>query len=222
MLKKRGKYLASKTSLAACTAEACPKVVRDDCLKALADLDKAIPTIRFAAMEGQTEIFDVRVLMDNEPLFEKLEGKTIGVDPGEHLFTFFAKGHPTQTRKITLKEGEKDHVEQIQFGTAPIPTTAAHLIVMSEPGAGIFIDGGAANLGRYDGVLTLGGHDVVVSKQGKIPVLFNVDMKAGETRMNVKLADEQKSMMPWIIGGAVIAAGLLIGGGIALGLALDK
>jgi hypothetical protein len=216
VLRKRGKLLAAKTSLAACSADACPKVVRDDCAKSLADLEKAIPTIRFQAMEGENEIFDVRVLMDNEPLAEKLEGKTFSLDPGEHLFTFFAKGHPTQTRKVTLKEGEKDHVEQIQLGAAPLSPTAAHLIVMAEPGAGILVDGKGPTLGRFEGILGAGGHEVRVSKEGKIPVLFNVDMKAGETQMNVSLENEKKSNLPWIIGGAIVLGALLIGGGIAI------
>ncbi|MFO0740415.1 MAG: hypothetical protein U0270_31250 [Labilithrix sp.] len=217
VLKKRGRFMAAQKSLAACSAESCPQMIRDDCTKGIQDLEKAIPTIRFQAMEGTTEIFDVRVLMDNEPLVEKLEGgKAIPVDPGEHLFSIFAKGHPTQTRKVVLKEGEKDHVERIDFGTAPISPTSAHLIVMTEPGAGIVVDGKGPLLGRYEGVLTPGGHEVRVAKDGKIPVLFNVDMKSGETQMNVTLQNDKPNYFPWIIGGAIVVAGLLIGGGIAI------
>lgn len=218
VLRKRGKLLASKTSLAACSNEACPKVVRDDCAKNLQELEAAIPTIRFQAMEGATELDDVRVLMDGAPLFEKLGGEAVAVDPGEHVFTVLAKDRPAQTRKIVLEEGGKDRVEVIRFGAAPVsPTAVARLVVMTEPGAGIVVDGKGPTLGRFDGVLAPGGHEVRVTKAGKIPVFYDVDLRGpGETQMNVTLQNDKPDYFPWIVGGAIVVAGLLIGGGIAI------
>lgn len=215
VLRKRGKLIAAKKSLVACISEACPKVVREDCLRTLNELDRAIPTIQFKAMEGSIETFEVRVLVDNEPLLEKL-GQVISVDPGEHIFTFLANSHPAQTRKITLKENEREHLEVIQLGPNPLVNPSSHLVVMSEPGAGIIVDG-ARTLGRFEGVMTPGVHVINVAKEGKAPVFFNVDMNGGETKLDVKLHDEKKgSYVPWVIGGAIVLAGILIGGGIAI------
>lgn len=217
VLRKRGRLVAARTSLGTCTSDACPQMIREDCLKALHDLTAATPAVRFQAMEGTSEVMDVRVLMDNEPLLEKLDGKAVDVDPGDHVFTFFAKGHPTQTQKVSLKEGEKDRVVVIQLGTAPISPSAAHLVVMTEPGAGIVVDGASPMLGRFDGVLTAGRHDVRVTKDGRVPVFLDVDMRgAGETQVKVALQNDKPTLLPWIIGGAIVAAGLLVGGGIVI------
>jgi len=58
-------------------------------------------------MEGANEIFDVRVLMDNEPLAEKLEGKTIAVDPGDQPLHVLREG-PSDADAQSHAEGRRE------------------------------------------------------------------------------------------------------------------
>lgn len=210
-LRKRGKLIAARTSLETCLASGCPSLIRDDCAKALKDVREAVPTVTFKAQEGEAVVYDVQTTMDDALLAERLDGNPIEIDPGEHTFTFTAANHPSQTKKITIKEGEK-HTEIVQLGPPPVVApTESHLVVTSEPGAGIAIDGKPPAFGRFEGQLGIGIHQVQVTKEGRVPVFVNVDTRS-DTKLEVMLQPPEKSLLPWILGGAIAVAGLLVGG----------
>jgi hypothetical protein len=214
-LRKSGHLLAARTSLAACTVGSCPSVVRDDCNTHLKEVNDALPSVLITAVDGATPLTDVKVVIDNETtLAERLDGKPLEVDPGEHTFAFFVKGKATQTKKLTLKEGEKNHAEALQFGTPPPVIVDGHLVITSAPGASIAVDSLPVVVGRFDGPLAPGAHQVRVSMQGKIPVTRTVDLKNGESQsITVALENQKPNLLPWIIGGAaVVVAGLVVGG----------
>ncbi|MBX3229070.1 MAG: PEGA domain-containing protein [Labilithrix sp.] len=215
-LKKRGSLRAARASFLKCTNAACPRLVRDDCNLRVTELEAAIPTITFTARDGAQDTTAVSVSMDGESLAKEVDGKPISVDPGEHTFTFVLAGSPPQTEKLVLREGEKNRQVLIQFGEAPKAEGATgRLVVVSGSGAAITIDGKPTAIGRFDGAVSAGSHEVKVSESGKITSTRTVEVKSGATEtLDVTLEPEKRSIVPWVVGGAavVVVAALVVGG----------
>jgi hypothetical protein len=96
-------------------------MVRDDCARRLDELDKAQPTIVFEVKDASgRDVTDVKVTMDGKALTERLNGRPVPVDVGEHFFTFEVDVQPpvTLTRTLVLAEGEKGRRERIVLGRA--------------------------------------------------------------------------------------------------------
>src|SRR5437868_1388042 len=123
-LRRDGKFGAARAELASCVDVSCPALVRDDCSQRLDELNRAQPTIVFDAKDDQGhDLTEVTVEIDGRPVAQRLDGIAVGVDPGEHTFTFEAKGLPKATRKFVLHEGEKTRREPILLGVATPPIT---------------------------------------------------------------------------------------------------
>jgi hypothetical protein len=121
------KLLAARASLAVCTAANCPSAVREDCGQRLREVDRALPTVVFAAKDSVGhDLTDVRVTMDGTPLLQKLDGSAIPVDPGVHQFVFEASGFQVNSTKVTavIREGVKERPVQTVF-ELPLPPEPA-------------------------------------------------------------------------------------------------
>ncbi len=107
-LRLAGKLLQARRRLAVCGAASCPTVVRDDCLERIADLEVAQPTVVFTATNGEgRSLIAVRVTVDGVVVADRLDGRPLAVDPGDHVFGFDALGRITAEMRLTLREGEK-------------------------------------------------------------------------------------------------------------------
>jgi hypothetical protein len=209
-----GSLRGARASYLTCASVSCPKLVRDDCNKNMAEIEAATPTLTFTAKNGVEDISAVTIAMDGEVVAQQADGKPISVDPGEHTFTFTHPGAPEQTQKLVLREGEKNRAVLIQFGDAPKADKGGRLIVTSSAGAAITVDGKTTTVGRFDGALSPGSHEVRVSENGKVPTTRIVEVKSDATEtVNVELEPEKKSILPWVVGGAaIVTAGLVVGG----------
>ena len=121
------KLLAARASLAVCTATNCPSAVREDCGQRLREVDRALPTVVFAAKDtAGRDLTDVRVTMDGTSLLQKLDGSAIPVDPGVHHFVFEATGYRIATMNVTavIREGVKERPVQTVFELLPPPQPA--------------------------------------------------------------------------------------------------
>jgi len=125
-LRRDGKFGAARAQLAMCVDASCPTLVRDDCSQLLDELNRAQPTIVFAARDNQGhDVSEVTVEVDGRPLVQRLDGIAIAVDPGEHTFTFEVQGRPPKvTRRFVLHEGEKARREQILLGGTALPVAS--------------------------------------------------------------------------------------------------
>ena len=217
VLRRRGALRAARVSLLACSAPECPKIVRDDCIVRLEEVDIATPTVLFTAVENGVPVTDVAVGFDRKPFADHLYAEALPVDPGEHVFTFEKKGYPIQTRTLTINEKEKGRREALVFGTKTVPVSLGHLVVRAEAGAAIIIDGLTPVNDLFDSMVTPGKHELRVTRTGKRPYSKSVDVKAAETQtVNVALEEEPRSLTPWLIGGAVIVVAALVVGGILI------
>lgn len=104
-------YRAARKLFVACTSEACPTVIRDDCAKELDELQRNVPTVVLRAVGAAgTEIVHVRVLVDGTPLVSALTGTPVDVDPGQHVFRFEAEGYAPSQQTLFVRAGEKNRM----------------------------------------------------------------------------------------------------------------
>ena len=121
-LRQAGKFTEARDQLKICAQATCPRMVRDDCTQWLDEVDRAQPTIVFNVKDAAgNDLGAVSVKVDGRPLVDRLDGTAVGVDAGEHAFTFEAAGQAV-TRTFMLKEGERGRAERIVIGGAPNAT----------------------------------------------------------------------------------------------------
>lgn len=106
--RKKGELRASHAHLLVCTEAACPAVLRDECLRWLDEVERALPTVVFAVRDpaGQ-DLADVRVLVDGALLADKVDGRAFELDPGSHTLRFESEGSVTVEQTVVIREGDK-------------------------------------------------------------------------------------------------------------------
>ena len=106
--------------LIVCAQESCPAVLRADCAGVLAEVRSALPTIVFAADDGNGhELTDVQVYAGAELIASRLDGRAIAVDPGAVELRFEYPGHPPLVTTRMIREGEKSRVIRVSLGGGP-------------------------------------------------------------------------------------------------------
>jgi hypothetical protein len=119
-LKRAGALRAARTKFVACARDACPAVIQTECTQWLADVEEAQPTIVAVVRDGVgSEVRDVRILVDGEPIAEKLTGLAIAVDPGEHSVRFVAQDGRDAALRLFLREGEKRRLITVDLAPPP-------------------------------------------------------------------------------------------------------
>ena len=128
-LSRNGGHLsAARASFLQCANEACPALVRKDCLEWVEQVSAAQPTVIIAATDPQgRDTGDVRFFVDNEKIAERLTGVPFVLDPGEHTFRFEMAGADTVERRVLLREGDRDRKVIVQFTGKPSSTPAPSL-----------------------------------------------------------------------------------------------
>jgi hypothetical protein len=120
-LRDAGAYRRARERFIACAEEQCPGEVRKSCVGWLEELDKLMPTVVFAATARGADVTDVRVAVDGEPVADRIDGKPVAVDPGEHRFRFERSGEAAVEQTVVIRAGEKERVLAVRFGPEPAP-----------------------------------------------------------------------------------------------------
>ena len=114
LLSSKGKLEAAREKLAVCSDKNCPGAVRKDCEAGLEALDRATPTVVFAAKDATgRDLTEVSVSVDGKPLLESLDGKAIALDPGKHSVRFETSGKPPLEKTLVIREGEKTRIVMV-------------------------------------------------------------------------------------------------------------
>jgi hypothetical protein len=121
-LRDDGHYQRARQAFVACARDKCPAIVRRDCVKWLAELDQASPTVVVSAKgEKGEDLVEVKVTVDGDLLETRLDGKPTPVDPGSHLFRYETTGYPAVEAQVMVHSGEKSRLLPVQFGKPPPP-----------------------------------------------------------------------------------------------------
>jgi hypothetical protein len=163
--RQAGKLSKAREQLLMCVALSCPGPVREDCAQRLDELDKAMPTIVFAAKDAAgNDLMNVRVTIDGAPLADRLDGSSLRVDPGPHAFVFTWEGHPAVTKRLVLAEHDQARREVIVFGNAETP----HVESASPGAAPVAAGSGGSGIDRKTIAFAVGGAGVAGLVVGSI------------------------------------------------------
>jgi hypothetical protein len=118
-LKASGELRRAREQLRICATAPCPAPMIADCAHWLTEVEGLMPSVVFRATDAQKggrEVLDVRVLFDGAPLAERLNGRAIDVDPGEHVFRFEPESGPPVERRVLVHEAEKGQRIDVRLG----------------------------------------------------------------------------------------------------------
>lgn len=154
-LRDEGKYRRAREQMLLCARDSCPGPIKSDCGKWLAELDRDAPTVVFGARDDRgADVLDVKVSMDGVSIQEKLDGKPVLVDSGEHTFKFEAKDGTVKEEKVLLRAAEKARPITVTFSGAGSASAGAG-------GGGAGGGGGETREGSIVPPLVVGGIGVV-------------------------------------------------------------
>lgn len=151
-----GKLVDARARFVACATASCPGLVRDDCSRHLAEIEKALPSVVFEARDAAGALVtNVHVTIDDAaPFTERLDGATaIPVDPGEHRFTFDAAGFASVKKTVAFREGERGRHEIVALAAAEAQPTegssspTAAYVAFGIGAVGLVVGGVAGGLG---------------------------------------------------------------------------
>ncbi len=119
--RKRSQLLASRAELLVCGQATCPAVIRVQCVKWMAEVRAAVPTIVVAATDSNgKDLVDIRVALDGKAISSP-QGTPIELDPGAHQLKVEHDGQ-TLEQRIVAVQGRKNHVVTVRFETETGPT----------------------------------------------------------------------------------------------------
>lgn len=120
-LQSTQKWRAARARLLSCSSESCPGVVREDCARAIGELDAASPSIVFGATDAKGDVLDVRVVLDGEIAAERIDGRSLTVDPGPHVARFHRTGRLPLEVTFVARPGEKNRAVHAAFEPSAPP-----------------------------------------------------------------------------------------------------
>jgi hypothetical protein len=108
----------AREELKVCAREACPAIVRSDCITWLDEVQAIYPSLAIRAVKDGSDIASVKVTEDNEVVATRLDGSSLDVEPGEHSFLFETEGAPPVNVTIVARERQKDRIVPVNFVSA--------------------------------------------------------------------------------------------------------
>lgn len=175
------KLRGARASYLACSAPACPELLREDCSKSLVELDGTIPTVVFSARgEHGKDVTDARVLLDGEAVSSALDGHAVALDPGTHVIRFERAGGGVSEMRIVAREGEKNRSISATFmsSTPAEPEKAAPV---------------RAESGRFPILPVILGGTGLLALGGSFYVRLNADSDADRLRGSCAPSCDQSS-----------------------------
>jgi hypothetical protein len=177
-----------------------------------AQVDGALDAIKelVANVRVTTNEAGAAVVLDGENVGTSPLDGTLQVDLGTHRVSVTKPDFKPAERTIEATGGQEldvtlDLVHEVHMG---------ELVVKSDDDSTLFVDGNVVGKGEIDSRLAPGVHHVRITAQGKDPYQADVALRDGEIRtLDVTLASpHHRAVWPWIVGGAVVAAGAAVGG----------
>lgn len=120
--RKDGHLVTAREKLLVCAQDACPAVVKKDCVPWLAEVEQAVPTVVVLAKDANgKDLADVKVTRDGVLFSETIDGVARPIDPGKHVFKFEDKSGKTKEETFIIVEGQKRRVLSVSFEADTVP-----------------------------------------------------------------------------------------------------
>ena len=115
-----GKLLDARRRFGACASATCPDLVRRDCASWLASVEDRLPSVVVKVRDASgIDVVDAAVTLDGAPI--PLDGKSVAVDPGRHVFVAVSGD---RKRELTVLVVEREHSRAVELGFDPAPAPA--------------------------------------------------------------------------------------------------
>ena len=106
-----GQLRDARDAALACAQPTCTRAVSLQCSTAYTRLENEIPSVTFVATDANgNTLVEVEVRMDGTLLASSLDGRAFPIDPGMHEFVFTTSGHPAQTEKLMVAQGQRNRL----------------------------------------------------------------------------------------------------------------
>jgi hypothetical protein len=171
------KLLAARDELRTCARRECSSLMRGqlvkDCADWLTQVEAAIPSVVLSAKDDSgTDLTAMTVAIDGAVVATLLDGRSIDVDPGPHVFTFETAGAAKVSVTLLALEGTKDQLVKATLASAsrapestppPPPPPLAPPEAPTGPNKTLLV-GGIVSLSVGYFVAVLGGAIVLASR----------------------------------------------------------
>jgi hypothetical protein len=118
-LRLQKRLLRARGAAAACARDACPRVVSKECSTWEREIDAAMPSVVIDARDAQGRpLSAAHLLVDDNPVADRLDGAPLEVDPGEHVFRVELDGVEPLKQRVELIEGQRRRVLAFRFASA--------------------------------------------------------------------------------------------------------
>lgn len=119
-----GRLRGARTAYGECAEKSCGGPVSAECRGAMQRMADSVPSI-VPVVTGSPGAprTEVRVSMDGELLAERLDGRSIEVDPGMHELTFTLGTGESHTEQVLILEGQRNRVISVELTPKAAPTS---------------------------------------------------------------------------------------------------
>jgi hypothetical protein len=115
-LQRRNALLLARERLLVCARDPCPAVLQPDCARWLETLEQALPSIVIVARAPDgSERRAFHLLIDGTFVADRIEGRAIEIDPGEHTVRLEFESGEAATQRIFVNEAEKERVVTLEI-----------------------------------------------------------------------------------------------------------
>jgi len=109
-----GQLVASRAEFVACGGDACPAVVRRECLRWLAEVDARIPSLVVSVADSNgKDVLAPEVSLDGVRLPAAGVGRAFTLDPGPHVLRATGKKVDPVEERIVARERERERVVKL-------------------------------------------------------------------------------------------------------------
>ena len=121
-LRDDGKLMKARQEFLVCARDVCPQIIKKDCVDWLEKSEESLPTVVLGAKDSNgQDVVVAHVTFDGAPLADRLDGKAVFVDPGQHTFRFEIPGEKPIEQQMVIHEGEKNRLVSVSLAPAAAP-----------------------------------------------------------------------------------------------------
>jgi hypothetical protein len=222
-LRDAHRLVEARDKFRACAQQGCPAIIQADCSTWLEQVQASLPTVvPFATDAAGNGVPGVKVAMDGKLLLEKIEGRSLEVNPGTHTFTFESPDGTNVDKTVVIGEGQKEtRVAAVVVKPSDTPAPTLTPALSPSPAPAPTPDSGPP--WKTIGLVT-GGVGVVGLGIGAVFGLMASSKKSdagcasngacpsqdGVNKLNDSLSAGNLSTVFFIAGGVLAAAGVTI------------
>lgn len=129
-----GQLVASRAEFVACADDACPAVVRRECLGWLAEVNARIPSLVVSVADSNgKDVVGAEVSLDGVRLPAAGAGRAFTLDPGPHLLRATGKKVDPIEERIVVRERERERVVKLVLKSLEPPPPRPSPIMVTVP-----------------------------------------------------------------------------------------